>query len=274
MSIRRRGWRDEGLDPSLLAYMDSPDATALEGGEEDSAPLARFDRVLLRDWLPDPCRVADLGCGTGRTSLDLASRGHQVVAVDLSPSRLGRLSRRLDPDLAVVPILANLCEPLPLAPGGFDAVLLMYSTLGMVRSRAARRAVLRRASGIIRPEGRLIVHAHSFWANLHPSSFGPRLSASGFPKSGWIDRLGDTPTRFAGVPNLKIHVYRWLELENDLRATGFRVRRTITLARGSGGALVGPAAMIPWRADGWIVEAGPVTPPAGRSGTGGSGSRS
>jgi SAM-dependent methyltransferase len=41
----------------------------------------------------EPCSVLDLGCGTGRVSLDLAAAGHRVTGLDLDP-RLGAELRR------------------------------------------------------------------------------------------------------------------------------------------------------------------------------------
>jgi SAM-dependent methyltransferase len=42
--------------------------------------------VFLDSYIPPiPCSVLDIGCGTGQTSRHLASRGRNVVAIDLSP---------------------------------------------------------------------------------------------------------------------------------------------------------------------------------------------
>ena len=46
-------------------------------------------RHLLVDWLPtnlSGTRVLDAGCGTGAAAIELARRGAEVVAVDLSPT--------------------------------------------------------------------------------------------------------------------------------------------------------------------------------------------
>jgi magnesium-protoporphyrin O-methyltransferase len=46
-------------------------------------------RQTLLDWLPRDLtgkRVLDAGCGTGALSVELAKRGAQVLAIDLSPT--------------------------------------------------------------------------------------------------------------------------------------------------------------------------------------------
>ena len=54
-------------------------------------------RNLLLSWLPDDLsgkRVLDAGCGTGVISIELARRGAEVVAVDLSESLIDLANQR------------------------------------------------------------------------------------------------------------------------------------------------------------------------------------
>ena len=39
---------------------------------------------LIRDWPVEPCRVIEMGCGTGTDSLWIADQGFEVTAVDVS----------------------------------------------------------------------------------------------------------------------------------------------------------------------------------------------
>ena len=41
-----------------------------------------------------PGRILDIGCGTGRVALDLASRGHEVTALDSEAELVHELARR------------------------------------------------------------------------------------------------------------------------------------------------------------------------------------
>ena len=92
----------------IEAYFDR---TALSAWEQltSDAPVSRVratvragrDRMrqTLLDWLPSDLsgrRVLDAGCGTGSFSLELARRGAQVLAIDLSPSQVDVARRRIE----------------------------------------------------------------------------------------------------------------------------------------------------------------------------------
>jgi SAM-dependent methyltransferase len=46
--------------------------------------ISLLDRVL-QEWDIRPCRVMDMGCGTGTTAIHLAQKGFEVLAFDLVP---------------------------------------------------------------------------------------------------------------------------------------------------------------------------------------------
>jgi magnesium-protoporphyrin O-methyltransferase len=73
-------------------------------------------------------RVLDAGCGTGLMTAELAARGAEVFAVDISPALLDIASSRLDPRLARrVTFAAG--DMLSDAHGRFDHVVAMDSLI-------------------------------------------------------------------------------------------------------------------------------------------------
>ena len=84
----------------------------------------RFHRDQFLEIVPPPGRrTLDLGCGEGRLSRDLKARGHEMVAVDLSPTMVAA-TRDADPQLEVH--LADAAE-LPFEDGAFDCVVAFMS---------------------------------------------------------------------------------------------------------------------------------------------------
>ena len=97
-------------------------------------------RALMLARLPDDlrgARVLDAGCGTGAATAELAARGAQVVAVDISPRLLEIGADRLDPRLRdrVEFRAGDMLDP---ALGRFDAVIAMDSLIYYTESDLRR----------------------------------------------------------------------------------------------------------------------------------------
>ncbi|MFP4327349.1 MAG: magnesium protoporphyrin IX methyltransferase [Paracoccaceae bacterium] len=93
-------------------------------------------------------RVLDAGCGTGMMTAELAARGAEVVAVDISPQLVGIAERRLEPGLrAQVRFAAgDMLDP---GLGQFDHVMAMDSLIYYRGADIARAldGLARRAAG-------------------------------------------------------------------------------------------------------------------------------
>lgn len=88
-------------------------------------------RALMLSRLPADlrgARVLDAGCGTGLMTTDLAERGAEVVAVDISPRLIAIAADRLDPTLArqVQFHAGDMTDPVL---GRFDHVVAMDSLI-------------------------------------------------------------------------------------------------------------------------------------------------
>lgn len=95
--------------------------------------------------------VLDLGCGTGRVSLHLARRGHQVLGLDIDPELIATLERR-GAGLPLRALVADardfrLEEPVDLA-------LAPMQTVQLLDDSAQRIACLRQVAAHLRPGGR------------------------------------------------------------------------------------------------------------------------
>lgn len=145
---RRRG--------QIEAYFDRTAAKAWTLLTSD-APVSRIRatvragrdqmRSTLLDWLPDDlhgCRILDAGCGTGSLSVEAASRGAEVVAIDLSENLVEVARARAPAELSIDFRVGDMLDP---TLGRFDHVVAMdslihYRTGDMVQmvERLAERA--------------------------------------------------------------------------------------------------------------------------------------
>ena len=143
--------------------------------------------VRLRSWLPAaPCDVLDLGCGTGSLALLAAGAGHRVTALDSSPRMAARAREKLAGTDARV-LVGDAARP-PVAPGGFDVVLVRHVLWALLDPAA----VLRRWTRLLRPGGRLVL-VEGRWGEVSPTGIdAAALTALAAPLGGsvQVEQLG------------------------------------------------------------------------------------
>jgi SAM-dependent methyltransferase len=151
-----------GLLGALRGYWDADADTydrASGHAPRSAAVLAAWRGELARRLPPAPARVLDVGAGTGFLSLLVASLGHQVTALDLSPGMLGRLRQRAEAaGLAVETVVGPADEP----PTGFDAVVERHVLWTLPDPEATLAAWCRAA------EGGTLVAIESVWGAADP----------------------------------------------------------------------------------------------------------
>lgn len=116
-------------------------------------------RLALSRWLRvrPGTRVLDVGCGVGRWSRLLASRGAEVTGIDLSATMIDEARRR-----AAAAGLSGRCRFLVQdsaqlnIDGQFDLVLGVTVLQHMLDTESVRSA-LQRMSGHLAPEGRMVL---------------------------------------------------------------------------------------------------------------------
>ncbi|UCC86590.1 MAG: class I SAM-dependent methyltransferase [Anaerolineales bacterium] len=116
----------------MITPARSPGSSAIRDGynrwslvyDHDANPLPALEEPFLREQLGTVrgAAVLDLGCGTGRHSLWLASEGAVVTAVDFSEGMLAQACRKPGAD-AVRFVVHDLEDSLPFADGFFDRVV-------------------------------------------------------------------------------------------------------------------------------------------------------
>ncbi len=105
-------------------------------------------RGTLLSWLPSDlrgCRVLDAGCGTGAMAVELARRGANVVAIDLSPTLVNVARDRWSAEPFAGTIVFRSGDMLDPALDDFDHVvgmdsLIHYGASDMARAIAALAA--------------------------------------------------------------------------------------------------------------------------------------
>jgi len=262
-------WRlPQGVSRSVWEFSHDPRIARDEDQHLAGAPLLDFDRQIMRQWFPNPCRLVDLGCGTGRTLVEFASRGCECTGIDLSDDSLAVAAERLSArGLHATLIKANLCDLSCLAGDAFDGGLLLFGTLGMISGPDNRRQVVAQAGRLLQPGGRLALHVHNVWRHLFSPTGRSWLARDLVKRLSGNPKAGDTEHDYRGIPRMFHHAFSLREVRHLLSDCGFTIRELLPLAPVSGMAQgeSGSTDAVPdlicrgWsrnlRATGWLILA-------------------
>lgn len=111
-----------------------------------------FVPAALAAMLPATWTVADLGCGTGVLTAQIAPHVAKVIGIDNSPEMLAAARRRVG-DAANVELREGDVQAPPLDDGSCDAVLLVL----VLSYLADPAAAVARAAKALTPGGRLVI---------------------------------------------------------------------------------------------------------------------
>lgn len=131
--VRTRAWLHEYFDRTAAGAWAALTSDAPVSGVRATVRAGR-DRMrhLLLSWLPtnlSGARVLDAGCGTGTAAVELARRGAEVVAIDLSPNLVQVARDRAAESSLRGRIDFRAGDMLDPALGEFDHVLAMDSLI-------------------------------------------------------------------------------------------------------------------------------------------------
>ena len=88
---------------------------------ETGLPADELVRLVEEKTLK-PCRVLEIGCGTGANAIYLAKRGFEVTAVDMSPTAIERARTRCEQHDALLRIVLDDIFTFSKNSGTFDLV--------------------------------------------------------------------------------------------------------------------------------------------------------
>jgi SAM-dependent methyltransferase len=101
-------------------------------------------------------RILDIGCGTGRHSIELAARGYTVVGVDLSESQLKRAREKASERKLRIDFQKHDARNLPFV-NEFDLIIMLCEGgFPLMETDEMNFRILQGAADALLPEGKLI----------------------------------------------------------------------------------------------------------------------
>jgi SAM-dependent methyltransferase len=166
-------------------------------------------------------RVLDLGCGAGRVALHLQERGHEVVAIDVSPLAVDVARRRGLRD-ARTGTFETALRPAE----RFDTFLLLGNNLGLLGGERQARTILRKLRQIGSAGARILAGSYDPYddASDLARAYHERNRARG--KLGGVERLRVRYRQYA-TPWYDVLFASREEVTQFVDRTGWQVRRFV-----------------------------------------------
>ena len=157
-------------------YADVYDAIYRSKDYEGEADL--IERLLARHGVARPCRVVDIGCGTGKHAFALARRGYEVTGIDRSPFMLAHagtaLSAEQNKGHKVPRFVAADARQFQLGER-FTVALMMFTVLGYQHDDADLSSALSSVRAHLEPQGFFLFDV---WNGLAVHAQGPERRTS------------------------------------------------------------------------------------------------
>ena len=222
----------------------------------DHAMLKQDVGFFLSHAGPDPLDILEIGCGTGRAAMPIATEGHRVVGFDVDEAMLEIARARRDEagldERQLDFVLADATEPgwsSKLGRRRFDVCCCLFNTFLALSTPPGQETCLLEARRLLRPGGRLWLDVFNPNLELIAGSIGgadelePTLFA--LPDGRSIMRLTKLKAATVRQVTQVTFEYQWFErgrkkrrsrrfemawimpreLERLLRLCGFRVEQ-------------------------------------------------
>lgn len=101
-------------------------------------------------------RILDIGCGTGRHSIELAKRGYSVVGIDISESLLKRAKEKAAEENLQIVFLKHDARNLPFFHEFDLVIMLCEGAFPLMETDEMNFQILQNAANALKPRGKII----------------------------------------------------------------------------------------------------------------------
>jgi len=204
---------------------------------------------LLTTYMPPGCRLLDLGCGAGRTTLPLARQSYLITGADLSFPMVQK--GRDQAQYWRLPATWSVLDAtdLPFRNRTFDGALFSYNGIELIPGIEGKRQMLQEVWRVLEPGGHLIFTTHAIEA-LNRYALGRMRRLATFLIARLLRRniaereIGEIVN--ASDRNLEVYymqiispsVYRKLLKDIGFELVYYNSRRRIDAQKNPGGRLI------------------------------------
>jgi 2-polyprenyl-3-methyl-5-hydroxy-6-metoxy-1,4-benzoquinol methylase len=190
--------------------------------------VSEIDFLLNLYAVPRDAHILDVGCGTGRHSIELARRGFRVTGIDLSEGMLSVARRNAESAGVEVEFLRRNAKDFSFDEPFDLAICLCEGGVGLIErgedAEAHDRAIFRNIANSLKPNAPFLLTALNGYAVIRQMS-DERIHEGRFDPARMISHYEDDWTLPEGPRRIKIYERLFIapEVTKMLQESGFHV---------------------------------------------------
>ena len=128
----------------------------------DKVGLWNSERIIFEKYVKKSDRILDLGCGTGRTTINLYKLGYQnIIGLDISDKLIDSAKSYAQENNLNIDFLVDDATDIKHQEKGFDVIFFSFNGIMSIPKKENREKVLKNAYKLLKPNGIFIFTAHN-----------------------------------------------------------------------------------------------------------------
>ena len=118
---------------------------------EDGESTLKDELELVLRIFPNPCKILDVGCGTGRISLPLIKKGYDIVGIDVSHGMILEANRKGFKNTYIEDIISFHHKP-----NYFDGIISLHAGFSYTNDYQIMKQMISNCKNLLVPNGRIM----------------------------------------------------------------------------------------------------------------------
>jgi len=128
----------------------------------DEVGLWNSEKIIFNKYISKTDKILDLGCGAGRTTINLFKAGFKnIIGLDISSPLIDYANDYINKNNLDIEFIKGDATDLPYADNSFDTVIFSYNGMQCIPGKKNRDNVLKEVYRVLKPNGLYIFTAHN-----------------------------------------------------------------------------------------------------------------